>query len=217
MVKILSVNPTRMELIKLKKKIKLTTKGHRLLKEKLDALVIKFLDLIKKEEKARGELEDFFSMAFKSLIRAQAISGALGVTSASLAVRELEDVEVSTKNIMGVKIPQLNFPEESRNITNRGYGPIQSSIAINEATRDFEKALKYSIEMAELENSIQLIGMEVEKTKRRVNALEYIMIPRLGATAKFIEMRLDEMEREDLFRLKKIKAKISKKVGEKRK
>lgn len=211
MAKILPVNPTRMELLKLGKKIKLTTKGHKLLKEKLDALIMRFMKLIEKQSEARKNAESYFEDAFSSLLRAQAVSGVLDVRSAALAVRDIPDVEIDQRNIMGVKLPKLKIPEEERNITNRGYSPLQVSAVIDEAANKYEKATKLVIELAELESSVQLLGIEIEKTKRRVNALEYIMIPRLKATKKFISMRLDELEREDLFRLKKIKARIEEK------
>ncbi|MFO7872237.1 MAG: V-type ATP synthase subunit D [Candidatus Undinarchaeales archaeon] len=211
MAKTLSVNPTRMELLKLGKKIKLTTKGHKLLKEKLDALIMRFMKLIDKQSELREEVEDYFEEAFNALMRAQAVSGTLDVRSAALAVKEMPDVKVEQKNIMGVKLPKLEVQEEKRDMSNRGYGPLQTSVAIDEAAGKYERAIKLVIELAELESSVQLLGKEIEKTKRRVNALEYIMIPRLKATKKFISMRLDELEREDLFRLKKIKARIEEK------
>lgn len=204
----LSVNPTRMELLNLREEIELTEKGHKLLKEKLDALIMRFMKLIKKQKKLRDEAEGVLEEAFDSLMRAQAVSGTLEVKSASLATKEMPDVEISDKNVMGVKIPELSTPEIERNPSNRGYGPLQVSAAIDEAASKYEKATKIVLELAELESSLQLLGPEIEKTKRRVNALEYIMIPRLKETAKFIEMRLEELEREELFRLKKIKSKI---------
>ncbi len=211
MAKTLSVNPTRMELLKLGDKIKLTTKGHKLLKEKLDALIMRFMKLIDKQSELREQVEDYFEEAFNALMRAQAVSGTLEVRSAALAVKEMSDVKVEQKNVMGVKLPKLEVKEEKRDLSNRGYGPLQISAAIDEAARRYEKATNLVVKLAELENSIQLLGVEIEKTKRRVNALEYIMIPRLKATKKFISMRLDELEREDLFRLKKIKARIEEK------
>jgi len=113
--------------------------------------------------------------------------------------------------MIGVKVPQLSMVEEERNISSRGYSPITTSISLDEATKNFETALKLTIEMAELQKTIQLLAGEVERTKRRVNALEYVLIPRLNNTATFIQMRLDEMEREDFSRLKKIKTKLRRK------
>ena len=134
--------------------------------------------------------------------------GTLEVKSSAMAVRAIPDVELEEKNLIGVKIPKLTMAEDERNIMNRGYSPIMTSVTLDEAAKNFEDALKKVIELAEIEKTIKMLAEEVEKTKRRVNALDYIIIPRMDNTARFIEMRLEEMEREDFSRLKKIKSKI---------
>lgn len=204
------INPTRMELIKLRRKIALASKGHRLLKEKRDALVMEFLKMIRSSKELRENVDTHFQEAFKGLVRAQAVMGSIDVKSAAMGIKEIGDISFDEKNIIGVRIPKLSLPEEDRSLLSRGYSPLTSSATLDEASRKFEEALKFTIEMAETEKTLQLLGREVERTKRRVNALEYVMIPRLKNTALFIQMRLDEMEREDFSRLKKIKSKLSK-------
>ncbi|MFH1450718.1 MAG: V-type ATP synthase subunit D [archaeon] len=205
------INPTRMELIKLRKKTKLAEKGYKLLKEKRDALIMRFLEIIKRGANLRDDVDSHFKKAYLDLAKAKAIMGPLEVKSASLAVRGRENAEFRTKNIIGIKVPEIRLSDDERGLGNRGYSPIMSSAALDEAALQFEGALKLVVEMAEVEKAIELLATEVEKTKRRVNALEYIVIPRMKNTSTFIRMRLDEMEREDFSRLKKIKGKLAKK------
>ena len=173
------VNPTRMELLKLKTKVKLAKKGHRLLKEKRDALIMEFFNILEEAKGARRNAEKQLEVAFRSLILAQATLGTLKVSEAAMSVREMPGFESSTRSIMGVKVPVLEMGETSRGILERGYGLIDTSIQLDEAARDFEKALKAVVDLAEVERSIQLLAQEIETTKRRVNALENIVIPRL--------------------------------------
>jgi len=205
------INPTRMELIKLRKKTKLAEKGYKLLKEKRDALIMKFLDIIKQGATLRGDVEGQFKQAYMDLVKVKAIMGPLETKSAAMAVREIANAKFETKNIIGIKVPEIALEKDERNLGNRGYSPITSSASLDEAAGRFDKVLELVVQMAEVEKTIELLASEVEKTKRRVNALEYIVIPRMKNTSTFIRMRLDEMEREDFSRLKKIKAKLAKK------
>ena len=200
-----------MELIKLGKKIKLAEKGYKLLKEKRDALIMKFLEIIKQGATLRNDVEEQFKKAYQDLVKAKAIMGPLEVKSASMAVREIANARFETRNIIGIKVPEIELEEDKRNLGNRGYSPITTSASLDETDGRFDNALKLVVDMAEVEKTIEMLSTEVEKTKRRVNALEYIIIPRMKNTAKFIRMRLDEMERVHFSRLKKIKAKLAKK------
>jgi len=202
------VSPTRMALLQTKKKAKLAKRGHSLLKEKRDAIVMEFFEKMKDAEELRKNVNELLVGAYKNLTLTQAFDGSGKVFSTSLAVKENSDLELSHKNIMGVRIPTIEEMEFQRKVTERGYGLVETSSRIDRTAKDFEEVLSSLIKLAELEGSLRMLGMEIRKTKRRVNALEYITIPKLESTSRRIVMRLDEMERENFFRLKVIKRRL---------
>ncbi len=206
------VSPTRMELLWLRRREKLAEKGHDLLREKRDALIAEFLDVVSEVRGARKEAEDKLKESFDYLIIAQAGLGVEEVRQLSLMTPQEITLDFSSRSIMGVSVPILELQKElTRNVTDRGYGFMDSSAAVDKCARSFEEALEKLIKLAELEEAVRNLAGEVEKTKRRVNALEYVMIPRLKATRKYIQMRLEEMERENFTRLKKIKVMLERK------
>jgi len=206
----LTVAPTRMELLKLKQRLGLAQKGYDLLKEKMDALVIEFFEVLRLIQEARAKALEQLSAAHRALSMCFAIVGTLETKQASREAKRELQVEISTRHIMGVAVPAVEVGKVERNALIRGYGLHMTSSVLDEASKEFERALKLLIELAELAESAFAIAREFEKTKRRVNALEYILIPRLKETIKFIMMRLDEMERENFSRLKRIKAILEK-------
>lgn len=200
------IKPTRMELLKLRKRSLLAEKGHRLLKEKRDALISEFLNIVGTVRKARKEVEEQLARAYEDLLAAQAIMGVGAVKEVSWNTDQKLEVRMQTRNIMGVTVPLLEMDQACRTVIRRGYGFVDTSAKLDEAAGNMEQALNMIMKLAEVEETIKRLAQEVEKTKRRVNALEYVVIPRLKATVKYIMMRLDEIERESFTRLKKIKA-----------
>jgi len=199
MPEILKIKPTRMELLKLKRRVKLAERGHKLLKEKQDALIMEFFTIYDEALSLRRELIRKMEEAFNSLRRAQVDVGALRLKEIAIGVKPNKEIEIKTRNIMGVR-------ELKRKASERGYAFVSTTSTVDMAAEKFEEVLELAIRLAEVEESLKRLGKEIEKTKRRVNALEYIIIPRMENTIKFIEQHLDEMERENFFRLKRVKA-----------
>lgn len=206
-----SFNPTRMELLKAKDKIKLAVKGHKLLKQKRDALILEFFKILKKAKDQRGELNALMAKAYQASAIATAYHGSLELESAALAVRNAPGVGITVRNIMGVKIPSIESHGVDKNLHDRGYGVLGSSAKIDETAEAYEKALTMIIQLAETENALKKLIREIEKTKRRVNSLEFVIIPRLNHQKTLITFRLEEMERESFFTLKMIKGKLDRK------
>jgi len=203
-----NVKPTRMELLKLRKRVKLADKGHRLLKEKRDALISEFMVVIKEYKDARNRVEENLKVAFYNLLMAEVLLGSRDLEQISgITLRDI-NLDFMTKNIMGVSVPIMKVDNLIRRVHERGYGFLSTNAKLDDAAKNFEESILSIVKLAEVEESVRRIAEEVEKTKRRVNALEYIVIPRLKATIKHIEMRMEEIERESFLRLKKIKASL---------
>jgi V/A-type H+-transporting ATPase subunit D len=205
------VNPTRMELIRKSAQIKLAEQGRDLLREKMDALIQEFFHIMESVSKSRVELESVAASAQRSLLTALAVDDSVTLKSASFATRKGLFIDIKGKNIMGVPVPVLEKKRVSKSVLERGYSIIGVSGRIDEAAEKFEMELDLIIELAETETSLKRLGGEIQITRRRVNALEQIMIPELKKQAKYIKNAIDEREREDLFRLKKVKKIIERK------
>ncbi|MDI6702983.1 V-type ATP synthase subunit D [Methanothermobacter wolfeii] len=199
------INPTRMELLKLKQREKLAVKGYSLLKEKRNALIMEFFNILERVKGSRERVEEQLREAFKDLTEAQVMMGDVAVERAAMAVKGSVEVDIDSRSIMGVVVPVVDARATRRTVVERGYGLVDTSVKLDEAARKFEESLALIIELGEIEKTIRLLAGEIESTKRRVNALEHIIIPRLKNTVKYIEMRLEEMERENFVRLKMIK------------
>ncbi len=200
----LQIKPTRSELIKLKKRIKLAKSGYILLKKKRDGLILEFFGILKKAKTIRQEVVNNYLFALKKINIARVIESDLKIKSIAMAIKERPKVQLSKKNIMGVLVPKIEFDKLKKHFLTRGYGIYGSSV-IDEAAYAYEELVEKIVLAAELEISMKNILKEVEKTKRRVNALEFIVIHQLEKIKSFITLRLEEMERENIFRLKLIK------------
>jgi V/A-type H+-transporting ATPase subunit D len=199
------VSPTRMDLIDIRKKQILAEKGYKLLEEKRDALIEKFFNIIDKRNELSKDIDKDFQSAFMSLIEAQMILGEDRVSDASMLTEEIGEISFETDNIMGVKIPKMNADDIKPDLR-PSYGFMETCSKLDDAKTQFHSILKRLIQLADLEAGIKSLTVEIEKTKRRVNVLENNLIPKLIATRKYIEMQLEEREREDFIRRKRIKA-----------
>lgn len=200
------VKPTRSELIELKRKIKLSESGHKLLKMKRDGLILEFFEILKKAKTVRAELDEQFVVSQEKINIAKSVEGIVTVKSTAFSFKDTPRLEVESKNIMGVVVPKIESSSIKKDINERGYGIIGTSSRIDEAAEAYENLVDKIILAAEIETTIKKLLDDIEKTKRRVNALEFKVIPELSEARDFIILRLDEMERENTFRLKRIKA-----------
>lgn len=201
-----NIKPTRSELLELKKKIALSQSGHKLLKMKRDGLIMEFFEIMDKAKNARAELMKSYDDASRKIAIARAVEGNVAVKSAAFALKEQPEISLESKNVMGVVVPKIESSGIQKPLHERGYGIIGTSSRIDEAAEAYEKLVEQIIVSAEIESAMKKLLEDIEKTKRRVNALEFKVIPELKDAEQFIKLRLEEMEREETFRLKKIKA-----------
>lgn len=200
-----------MELIRKNAQIKLAEQGRDLLREKMDALIREFFHVMESVSKSRGELEILSDSANHSLLIALAVDDPVTLKSASFATRRGITVDIKGKNVMGVPVPIIEKKRFVKNLLDRGYSILGVSGRVDEAAEKFEAELDLIIILAETETSLRRLGSEIQMNRRRVNALEQVLIPELKRQAKYIEITIDEREREDLYRLKKVKKIIERK------
>ncbi|HIJ11226.1 TPA: V-type ATP synthase subunit D [Candidatus Woesearchaeota archaeon] len=203
----LDIKPTRSELLKLKKQIKLAKSGHSLLKKKRDGLILEFFELLKTAKNARSELVEAFKGGKTQLGKARVMHTDVKLQSLAFAISTSPSVELEEKNIMGVRVPKIEGEKVRKTIMERGIGMGSSTPIIDTAISSYEQIVESVIHVAEAETAMKRLLAEIEKTKRRVNALEFNRIPAMDEAKKFIQLRLEEMERENVFRLKRIKGK----------
>ncbi len=199
------VKPTRMELIRKREQIRLAEQGRDLLREKMDALVREFFRVMNEVSTSREELERSARDADRSLLIAQAVDDPVTLRSASFATKRRVVLDIEARSIMGVSIPVIEKKSLSLTALERGYSIIGTSGRIDEVAEKFEAELDLIVGLAETETTLRRIGQEILMTRRRVNALEQVMIPELYRQTKYIKITIEEREREDLFRLKKVK------------
>lgn len=205
-----NVKTTRMELLALKKKVKLAQKGHNLLKEKRDALISEFFKLVDTLRSLRENMEQDLADAYKALIRAQAIAGFENVNINADTIHTSPSILAGQKTIMGVKVPTFKFDAEFKPAQ---YSQLTTTVELDYAKEKFEKVLTQVIKLSEIEIAAVKLAHEIKKTKRKVNALEKIVIPRIQHDIKYIAQSLQEMERENFSRLKSVKRRIEAKAS----
>ena len=197
--------PTRSQLLLVRKTKKTAERGHRLLKLKRDALIVEFFRVLDRAKKMRSNLVEKYRVAEGRIAVARAVEGAIGVRSAAFAVRTRPALDLKTRNVMGIVVPRIEAQKVRKAIEERGYGIILTSARIDEAAEAYEDLVENVIVAAEIETTMRRLIEEIEKVKRRVNALEYRVIPELRSTEAWIRQRLDEMERDNFMRLKHFK------------
>jgi V/A-type H+-transporting ATPase subunit D len=200
-----------MELIKKNAQIKLAEQGRDLLREKMDALIREFFNVMESVSQSRGKLEELSDIAHHALLIAQAVDDPVTLKSASFATRRGITLDIKGKNVMGVPVPIIEKKRFVKSLLDRGYSILGVSGRIDEAAEKSEAEVDIIVTLAETETSLRRLGSEIQMTRRRVNALEQVLIPELKRQAKYIEITIDERDREDLYRLKKVKKIIERK------
>jgi V/A-type H+-transporting ATPase subunit D len=206
------VKPTRSELLEIKRKIKLTKSGYKILKMKRDGLILEFFKILEQAKLVREKVTRHYELAMEKIAVANAVDGVIAVKSAAFALKTSPEIKLRSKNVMGLVVPLIEAKSIHTPMDQRGYGVVGTSVYIDEAAKAFEDLVETIIEAAEIETTMKKLLDEIEKTKRRVNALEFKVIPELQEAEAFIRLRLEEMERENIFRLKRIKQKAAAKV-----
>ncbi|PKL11854.1 MAG: V-type ATP synthase subunit D [Spirochaetae bacterium HGW-Spirochaetae-6] len=199
---VLKVNPNRMELMKLKKRTKLAKKGHKLLKDKQEQLIRSFFEIVRENKQLRKEVETDLIQAYQSFLVAKAIMGEEKTEEAIMLPTVSTDVKYGRRQIMNLKVPTFEVIIGGEPLS---YGPAGTSVELDNSVKIFSRVIEKLLILAEKEKAITELANEIINTRRRVNALEYIMIPNLIQTVKYINDKLNEMERSNISRLMKIK------------
>lgn len=203
----LNVNPNRMELNRLKARLTTAKRGHKLLKDKQDELMRRFIELVRMNYQLRKDVEDELVAAYKDFVLASAVTAPEFLEEAVMIPKTSFSLEVATQNIMSVIVPQMSISQsQDEDASIFPYGFSNTSDELDRALITLSEILERLLKLAEVEKTCNLMTDEIEKTRRRVNALEYMTIPQLEETIKYIKMKLDENERGNITRLMKVKS-----------
>lgn len=205
-----NINPTRMNLITLKRRIVVARKGYDILKRKREVLVIEFLKLLKQSKESRNVLNDLIQQSYKTVTTASTYVGNFELEDVALHMKPAEPVKIRIKNIMGVRIPEIS---RSQVVPTMNYSILPSSLAVDDINDTFTRATDSIIAVAQMEQGLKRLVIEIDKTKRRVNALDYRVIPGMTKQSRYIRMRLEEMDRDTFSALKHVKKKLSKRAA----
>ena len=202
----LNVKPTRMELANLKERLKLSKRGHKLLKDKQDELMRQFIGLIKSNNQLRDQVEADLTDSMREFVVAKSLINEQFIEELFVGAETNVDLHIQEKNIMSVSVPKMDFNiKESAVSSDIQYGYLNSSSELDESIGKIESVLPHLLKLSEIEKTCQLMADEIEKTRRRVNALEYQMIPQLEETIRYIQLKLEENERSSIVRMMKVK------------
>jgi len=209
MPQLIKVRPTKIELIKLRRRLSLASRIQRIVKDRLSILMLEFLQLARETVEARRELLDEFSNTYKALSIAAGYHGYIALEKEFTATEKTLEIVSGSRNVAGARIPSFELKETEGVI--RGYNLADTSSWLDHTAQLSEKCLKAIIALAELQSSLELLGREINRTKRIVNALEYLIIPSLQATIRFLYMKFEERDREEKSRLKRVKVLLEQK------
>ena len=201
-----TINPTRMELTRLKGRLKTATRGHKLLKDKRDELMKQFLEIVRRNRELRQKVEAGLERANAAFTVAAALMSPEMLEQALLYPKQSVELDMTSKNIMSVNVPVYSFHTRNEDPTEiYPYGFAQTSGELDAALEALSQVFQDMLELAQVEKTMQLLAADIEKTRRRVNALEYVMIPQFQEKIRYISMKLDENERSNTIRLMKVK------------
>lgn len=199
----LRIRPTKIELIKLRRRLVLANRIQKIVKDRLSILVIEFLQVAKETVEAKKRSLEVFNEAYKALTVASGYHGYIALDKEMVASERMVGIVTGSRNIAGVRIPSVEIKLEERAMP--GYDISATSAWVDKAAEEFKKCLEDIAELAELQSSLEILGREINRTKRIVNALEYMIIPSLKDTIQFLEMKFEERDREEKARLKRVK------------
>lgn len=206
----MNVNPTRMELRRLKTRLKTATRGHKLLKDKSDEMIRQFMVYVRENKRLREEIEAELSSALKGFTLARAVSSNAVIEEAVMMPATKAEISLSSDNVMSVEVPSISVVEhEGQDKYPYSFDTVTSELDASIGT--LSTLLVKLVKLAEIEKTCNMLADEIEKNRRRVNALEYVMIPQIEETIKYINMKLDENERASTIRLMKVKSMIEQK------
>ena len=203
MPQLVKVRPTKIELIKLRRRLSLAERIQKIIKDRLSILILEFLQIAREAVEAKRKLLDNFSELYRALSIAAGYHGYIALEKELIASERDLEIAAGSRNVVGTRIPTFELKEAERAI--RGYNLVDTSSWLDRTAQLSEKCLEAIVVLAELQSSLELLGREINRTKRVVNALEYLVIPSLQATIKYLNMKFEERDREEKSRLKRVK------------
>ena len=207
----INIKPTRLEYIRTKRRIIIAKKGLKLLKLKRQALILEFFNTSKSAASLRSVLQAELVKGYQSIRMAEMLAGSMRLENEAMKIPQLSKLQITPKNVMGVRIPKIDGGQGNQALTEH---LLELPPSINEAIKAFQNVHKMVLDVAEKETTLRKLLLEIEKTKRKSNAIENVFIPRLQAAVKFITFRLDEMERDTFIMLKTVKRKMGEREQE---
>jgi len=203
MAQLIKVRPTKIELIRLRRRLTLASRIQKIIKDRLSILVMEFLQVARETVEARKKLLDSLSEAYKALSIATGYQGFIILEKELVATETEIEIATGSRNIAGARVPSFELAEAAKVV--KEYSLADTSSAVDQAAQAFEKCLEATVVLAELHSSLEILGKEINRTKRIANALEYLIIPNLEVTIKYLYMKFEERDREEKARMKRVK------------